>query len=168
MAPTPWTRGILLGTWIPRTIVCIAILGLAISAQIAWQDEADYFSDEYSAGTYSSINSGFIVILVFVCVTIASDILEAVLYFMKRLHPVLYLCLNLVKLVVWSFYLVSSIIAIVVVQSSASGIIIAILLFLFTLWSFVYACKMVHHRRMEKKSTSLPVHENRTEMSRYG
>ncbi|PSK43646.1 hypothetical protein B9Z65_7160 [Elsinoe australis] len=127
-----WSRGTLWSSWVSRSIICIVILAIAIRNYVVLQDYINSSSPYYRSGSRYYVRGvnvgGFAIIAAFCCFTIAFDILEAILYFCKRLSPVFYLVSNLIKFLIWTVYFAVSLIAIVVTGQFVGGFVPAILL----------------------------------------
>ncbi|KAG8623717.1 hypothetical protein KVT40_008693 [Elsinoe batatas] len=156
-------RSILVWTWIPRCIICVILLGFAIRGYVVLESMYDDTSSESDWDTI--LDGSFGIIAGFTAGTIVLDLIEAVLFAMQKLHPVALLVSNIVKLIMWAFYLVALIVAMVIASSFSAAIFPVALLLVFTIASFTYSSMLVHHRRMEKKqAASISKHGAATKM----
>ncbi|KAF2221503.1 hypothetical protein BDZ85DRAFT_265504 [Elsinoe ampelina] len=145
-------RSVLVWTWIPRCIICVILLGFAIRGYVVLESMYD---DTSSKSDWDTVLDGsFGIIAAFTAGTIVLDLIEAVLLAIQKLHPVALLVSNIIKFIMWAFYLTALIVAMVIASSFSATIFPVVLLLALTIASLTYSSMLVHHRRMDKKQAA--------------
>ncbi|KAF4553939.1 Hypothetical protein D9617_5g068140 [Elsinoe fawcettii] len=145
------SRGLLIWTWVPRCIISLILLALAIRGYVVLNGLYNDYGYNSTGEDDVYLATSFGIIAGFTAGTIVLDLAEAVLFVMQKLHPITLLVSNVLKLIMWGFYLSLMIAAMIISSNFNATIFPVMLLFGFTLASHTYACVSVHRWRLARK-----------------
>ncbi|EGP85682.1 unnamed protein product [Zymoseptoria tritici ST99CH_1A5] len=155
---TLWLKKVIIPFWVVQTLAALVYLGFA-----AWnivlinqylEDDDDYYYPSSYSSSYSSEEdtySGFLYVGVGIALGLAAltalfNIIEMILFAVKKLSPVTVVVFNSINTAIWTAMLMLLIIA-SIVRNSIGDWILVIILFLTSLGKLIYSSVMLHRRR---------------------
>ncbi|KJX95814.1 hypothetical protein TI39_contig1021g00019 [Zymoseptoria brevis] len=155
---TLWLKKVLIPFWVLQSLVALIYLGLSSASLGLWQSRVNdtdyYYSSSYGSSrnyadavdTAFSISAGILIGLT--ALTVLFNIIEMILFGMKKLSPVTMVVFNSLNMLIWTVLLILVIISAVSVRGTALGFVFVIVLCATSLGKLIYSSIMLHrHRR---------------------